>query len=230
MPAESRRPDDVPRGAPPRGGFPLAILAKAPLPGRVKTRLIPRLGPARAARLHARLLEETLAMACRATRPSRITLWTALEDRHPLFEDLAARFGIRLQPQPPGTLGERMYRALAAMPEPGLVIGSDCPALTPALLARCRAALDEVEAVFLPAEDGGYALVGMHRPERRLFEGIDWGSERVMDQTRRRADALGWRLVCPATVWDLDRPADLARYLTTRGLDLEACLGPDAPA
>lgn len=188
----------------------LAILAKAPLPGRVKTRLIPACGAEEAARVHAALLRRTLAVACAALPASRITLWTALEHDHPLFLELARRHGIALRDQPEGDLGRRMYHALA--PGPAMVIGSDCPALTPALLRCCAQALTTHDAVCLPAEDGGYALLGLHRAHPSLFTGIAWGSEAVMAQTRQRLGALGWRLACPATVWDLDRPEDLERW------------------
>ncbi|WP_106229994.1 TIGR04282 family arsenosugar biosynthesis glycosyltransferase [Halomonas ventosae] len=193
------------------GTFPLAILAKAPIPGRVKTRLMPALGAQGACRLHERLLRHALDVALAATMPERITLWTALDHAHPLFRELADRHGIRLRAQPEGDLGERMYQALQAMDTPGLLIGSDCPALTPALLRRCQAALTDADAVFLPVEDGGYALVGLRRADRRLFAAIDWGTNRVMAQTRDRADSLGWRLACPARLWDVDRPEDLDR-------------------
>ncbi|RTR07249.1 glycosyltransferase [Halomonas nitroreducens] len=189
----------------------LAILAKAPLPGRVKTRLIPALGAAGAAALHVRLLRHTLAMALAATRPERITLWTALDPAHPLFLALAEDHGIRLAAQPEGDLGARMHHALVVLGGPGLLVGSDCPVLTPALLGQCQAALETAEAVCLPAEDGGYALVGVRESHLELFRGIDWGGPRVMAQTRQRARALGWRLACPAEVWDVDRPEDLGR-------------------
>ncbi|TFH86249.1 glycosyltransferase [Billgrantia azerbaijanica] len=196
----------------PLGDFPLAILAKAPLPGRVKTRLVPALGAEAAARLHAQLLRHTLAVATRATAARHVTLWTALDHAHPLFLTLVERHGITLKAQPEGDLGRRMHTALAALDGPGLLIGSDCPALTPRLLARCWQALATHEAVCLPAEDGGYGLIGARRAEARLFEDIDWGTERVMAQTRERLRALGWRLACPATVWDVDRPEDVVRW------------------
>ena len=199
--------------------FPLAILAKAPLVGQVKTRLIPALGAERATHLHERLLRQTLATAVAATSARRITLWTALDHAHPLFLELARRYDIELRAQPAGDLGQRMHHALAAMLEPGLVIGSDCAVLTPALLRQCHSALAESDAACLPAEDGGYALIGARRPESGLFAGINWGSERVMAQTRHRVEALGWRLACPATVWDVDRPEDVARWL---GVDAAA--------
>ncbi|MBB3141839.1 TIGR04282 family arsenosugar biosynthesis glycosyltransferase [Halomonas organivorans] len=196
------------RAEPPR----IAVLAKAPLPGRAKTRLIPALGAAGAATLHARLLRRTLAVARAATAPERLTLWTALDHEHPLFIELAEVHGITLAAQQAGDLGRRMHHALAAEAGPGLVVGSDCPVLTPALLRDCWAALAEAEAVCLPAEDGGYGLIGARESDPALFEGIDWGSASVMAQTRARAAALHWRLACPARVWDLDRPDDLVRF------------------
>lgn len=194
-----------------RDDLPLAILAKAPVPGRVKTRLVPTLGAEGACRLHERLLRQTLEVALATTSPRCITLWTALDHVHPLFLTLADRHGIALRAQPEADLGERMHHALQAMGEPGLLIGSDCPILTPALLRCCRAALRSVDAVFLPAEDGGFALVGLNRAEPRLFADIDWGTDQVMAQTRRRAAELDWQLACPARVWDVDRPEDLKR-------------------
>lgn len=197
----------------PPGDFPLAILAKAPVPGLAKTRLIDALGPEGAARLHERLVRHTLEIALASTTAERITLWTALDHHHSFFRELADRYGISLRPQPEGELGERMYRALLAMPEPGLLIGTDCPVLSPLLLGRCRRALDQADVVVLPAEDGGYGLIGVHRPDPRLFDDIPWGTGAVMDKTRDRIASLGWRLACPDTIWDVDRPEDLARLL-----------------
>ncbi|WP_192034919.1 TIGR04282 family arsenosugar biosynthesis glycosyltransferase [Halomonas sp. YLGW01] len=193
-------------------GLPLAILAKAPLPGRVKTRLIPALGAEAAARLHERLLRRTLEVALATTPAHRIVLWTGLEHDHPLFVELATRHGIARRPQPEGDLGERMLSALDAMATPGLLVGSDCPVLTPALLADCQAALALNDGVLLPAEDGGYALVGLNTPRRAFFADIAWGGERVLAQTLARAEALGWSIARPAEVWDIDRPEDLARW------------------
>lgn len=208
---------------------PLAILAKAPVPGRAKTRLIPALGAEGAARLQAQLLRHAVATALAASLPARITLWTALEHDHPLFRELAEHHGIALRAQPEGDLGARMHAALAAMDGPGLVIGSDCPALTPALLRRCAATLSEADGVFVPVEDGGYALVGARRAEPRLFADIDWSTERVMTQTRARAATLHWRLACPARLWDVDRPEDLPR-LARLGETLGVRFLPDPPA
>ncbi|WP_227369972.1 TIGR04282 family arsenosugar biosynthesis glycosyltransferase [Halomonas sp. M20] len=198
--------------------FPLAILAKAPVPGQVKTRLMPRLGAEGATRLHRQLVWQTLETAVAATEPASITLWTSLASRggpeHAFFDTCAEHFGIRLCAQPNGSLGLRMQAALVAMPGPGLVIGCDCPMLDAALLQQCRAILASSECVLLPAEDGGYALIGAHQADSRLFQDIDWGTERVLTQTLERLHELGWSYACPTRVWDLDRPDDLERLLS----------------
>ncbi|HET8789888.1 MAG TPA: TIGR04282 family arsenosugar biosynthesis glycosyltransferase, partial [Modicisalibacter sp.] len=194
----------------------LAILAKAPVPGWVKTRLIPRLGAEEAANLHRQLVWHTLETAVTATSPASITLWTACASQHgpkeyAFFDECIEHFGVCSRAQPEGDLGIRMYAALAAMPGPGLVIGCDCPMLDASLLQRCQAALASADCVLLPAEDGGYALVGSCRADRRLFANIDWSTEKVMAQTLSRIEALGWTCACPAQVWDVDRPADIDR-------------------
>ncbi|MCK0716250.1 TIGR04282 family arsenosugar biosynthesis glycosyltransferase [Chromohalobacter sarecensis] len=191
--------------------FPLAILAKAPLPGKAKTRLIPALGTQGAAQLQERLVRHTLSIALAATTARRIVLWTALDHAHPLFRELAERHDIECRAQPEGSLGDRMHYAFLEMGEPGLLIGSDCPALTPALLKRCHRVLADHEVVLLPAEDGGYALIGLREPDSQLFSGIDWGTAAVMDQTRQRVARSGAKLACPARVWDVDQPEDLDR-------------------
>ncbi|MGQ7245901.1 TIGR04282 family arsenosugar biosynthesis glycosyltransferase [Halomonas sp. V046] len=208
----------------PPGDFPMAILAKAPLPGQAKTRLIPALGAQGAADLHARLVRRTVATALEATRAENITLWTALDHVHPLFIELAGRYGIRLAPQPEGSLGDRMHHALSCMRRPGLLIGTDCPVLSRNLLITCHNRLCQVEGVFLPAEDGGYALVGVRRTAARLFSGIHWGSSRVMAQTRARVAELGWTIDCPTMVWDLDRAEDLRRLADMDALSQENTL------
>ncbi|MEQ5856660.1 TIGR04282 family arsenosugar biosynthesis glycosyltransferase [Halomonas sp. BN3-1] len=202
-------------------GLKLAILAKASIPGQAKTRMIPALGAEGAARLQHRLIEYTLKTALETTSARNITLWTALEHDHPCFVDIRQRFGVTLRPQPEGDLGVRMHAALCSAGGPSLLIGTDCPILDKTLLKTCHKRLKDADSVFLPAEDGGYALVGVRRPDPRLFRGIDWGTSSVMSQTRTRLAELLWTLECPTTVWDLDTPQDLARLADMEALALE---------
>jgi len=188
----------------------LAIFAKAPQPGAAKTRLIAALGAAAAARLQRRLTLRTLQLA-ESFAPRRVTLHCAPDTSHRFFRALRDRRSITLCAQSGDNLGARMANAFAAHGGPLLLIGTDCPALNRAHLALAASALTDHDAVFLPAEDGGYVLVGLKRPYPRIFENIDWGSERVMAQTRERLREQGLRWAEPATLWDVDRPADLTR-------------------
>ena len=189
----------------------IAILAKAPVPGFAKTRLAPVLGPERAARLQARLIVRTVETACAAvTGP--VTLWAAPNPDHMLFMALAARDGLRLARQPDGDIGARMLAAMEAAHGPALIIGTDCPALTPDHLRRAAAVLrDGCDAVLVPAEDGGYVLIGLNQPQPRLFVDMTWSVPTVAEETRRRLAAGGLTFRELPTLWDLDVPSDLPR-------------------
>jgi len=192
----------------------LVVFAKAPQPGRVKTRLVQVLGERGAARLHASLVEDTLRLAAQA-RFARFELHCAPRMRHPFFAALARRYAPTLRAQGRGDLGARMQRAFERVlraADAAVLIGTDCPALRPADLRAAASALqDGADAVFCPAEDGGYALIGLRRVSSCLFSGIDWGSAAVMAQTRARLRGLRWRWRELRTVWDVDRPEDYAR-------------------
>ena len=189
----------------------VAVLAKAPLPGFAKTRLIPALGAGGAALLQARLVERAVATACAAVI-GPVTLWATPDESHPLFQAIGAHLGVTLARQGDGDLGTRMLAAVAAANTPALVIGTDCPALTSDHL---RAAADVLrgggDAVVIPTEDGGYALIGMRAPVHALFLDMHWSAPSVMAETRRRLRALGLTWQEPVTLWDVDLPGDLER-------------------
>jgi uncharacterized protein len=190
----------------------VAILAKAPLAGFAKTRLIPHLGAEGAAGLQRWLLQRTVTTALSAGI-GPVSLWCAPDTTHPDFA-LCRAFGpLALRRQPEGDLGERMLAAIAGTTTPAgtLVIGTDCPALTPALLRQAANALAAHDATVIPAEDGGYVLIGMHRAAPRVFNDVDWGSGRVMAQTQERLKEIGWHWQEFASLWDVDRGEDLAR-------------------
>lgn len=190
------------------------VFARAPVPGQAKTRLIPRLGAAGAAALHAGLVDRTLQTACDSGR--HVQLWCHPDTRHPFFGDCAARWPVSLHAQAGGDLGARMAHALAhalADHDLAVLIGSDCPTLDAGDLDEaCSALADGVDAVLGPAADGGYYLVGLRAPRDAIFAGIDWGSDRVLSQTlaRLRQSDLHHHLL--ARRGDLDTPADLAGF------------------
>jgi len=201
----------------------IAVFAKAPVPGRVKTRLAVHLCEERAARLAAALTSRALATAVGAGI-GPVELWCSPDASHPFFQECASRFRVRLREQRGEDLGSRMEAAIEdalAARSPVLLIGSDCPALDAAVLERAAAALARHDAVFVPAEDGGYVLVGMARRVPGAFDAIAWAGDNVMQQTRERlvrAHAR-WQELDP--LWDVDRPEDYAR-MRREGLGLEA--------
>jgi len=194
----------------PNASAAIAVLAKAPIPGLAKTRLIPSIGAHAAAVLQERLTERAVATAC-AADVGPVTLWCAPSIDQSSFQDLAWRFPIVLKQQPDGDLGDRMLGAIAANNGQTIVIGTDCPALTPAHLRAAAAALDDADAVLIPAEDGGYVLIGARAVHLDLFSDIDWGTLSVLAQTRTRIAALGLKAVELPALWDVDTDADLAR-------------------
>ena len=191
----------------------IAVFAKAPVPGTVKTRLLALLGADGAAGLHAGLVRHALSTAVQA-RVGAVELWCAPDDRHPFFERCAREFGATLRIQRGADLGERMSRAFDAALEDGaalVLIGSDCPAITVDDLRAAARALSSNDAVLVPAEDGGYVLVGLSTALPAMFERIAWGDATVMSETRARLAAAGARWQELAESWDVDRPEDYAR-------------------
>jgi len=201
------------RGEKRQDGLGIAVFARAPVAGEAKTRLIPLLGAERAAGLHASLVCKTLASAV-AAKLGDVTLLCAPDTSHSFFEKCRVEFKVRLATQRPGDIGERMLGTFQAARGPLLLAGSDCPPLSASHFRQCADALrGGLDAVFLPAEDGGYALIGLQRPIASLFLGIEWGTERVMEETRARLRAAALKWSEPAILWDVDRPKDLARLL-----------------
>jgi len=203
-------------------GTAVIVFARAPTPGAVKTRLIPLLGAEGAAELHARLIKRTLATA-RTADFRRVELHGTPGIDDPVFRFCAEHFAVELRAQADGDLGARMLAAfqstLVACPR-ALLVGSDCPALSALHLRQADSALrDAADAVFVPCEDGGYALIGLTRADARLFDGIAWGSETVMADSRARLSALGWRWRELETLWDVDRPEDYDRLVKSGLLD-----------
>lgn len=219
-----------------RDAVAVAVLARAPIPGQAKTRLIPRLGPEGAARLQAWLTRRAVATALDAGI-GPVALWGAPDCGHPLFGECAALGAVALHEQPGGDLGERMLRALTVPPGAiaTMVIGTDCPALRPGHLIDVAERLRRGDdAVFLPAEDGGYVLAGLRAPAAskfagselgresarreptrdgllQLFADMPWGGATVMEETRCRLRGLGWCWSEPDLLWDVDRPEDIDR-------------------
>jgi rSAM/selenodomain-associated transferase 1 len=190
----------------------IAVLAKAPVPGFANTRLIPAIGAHAAAVLQERMTERTVATALEAN-VGPVTLWGAPDAGHDTFLKMVVHHPITLRPQPHGDLGARMLAATSVAAGPVLVIGTDCPALTAVhLRGAARALRDEgADVVLIPAEDGGYVLIGTRAPYPQIFSGIAWSTPRVLPETRTRVIAQRLRLAELPPLWDVDTEKDLAR-------------------
>jgi uncharacterized protein len=189
----------------------IAIMAKAPIPGVVKTRLIPTIGAHAAAVLQERLTERAIATAL-AADVGPVTLWCSPDATHSTFLKLVMQQRIILKRQPEGDLGARMLAAMAASSDPVLVIGTDCPALTELHLRGAANALREGNDVTLiPAEDGGYVLIGTRTPQPAIFAGIAWGASTVLAETRARVIEQRLMLTEQPPLWDIDTEAEFVR-------------------
>lgn len=193
----------------------IALLAKAPIAGFAKTRLIPVLGEQGAAALHQRLLEHQLnqLQSLVQNHQVNVTLWRAGDQQHPFWHYCAEHFSeIAQRPQSEGDLGARMHACIQTN-SPSLIIGSDCPLLTTQRLSDALHALQKHPVVINPAEDGGYVLIGLQQADPLLFKDMPWGTDRVMSDTRQRLSERGLSYYLCPTLWDVDEPQDYQRLL-----------------
>ena len=196
----------------------ILIFAKAPVPGEVKTRLIPTLGEQGAAMLHTALVERAITTA-KATRLD-VVLCCAPDVTHNFFTDCADDFDIALAKQNTDpNLGCRMLaglnEALLCWPRV-LLIGADCPALDKRHLLEAAEKLATHDVVLTPADDGGYVLIGARQTRPAMFAGIDWGTDRVLAQQHAALNNAGLTAHDMQGLWDVDRPDDLARLKTLK--------------
>lgn len=194
----------------------LVIFTRFPVPGQTKTRMMPALGAEGAARLQEAMTGHTIlnARVWAASRGAGLSARTTGAE--------AKRFHQWFGPDLPvvdqgsGDLGQRMARAVADALDAGatqvVIIGCDAPDLAACHLDDAYAALQTNDAVFGPAEDGGYYLVGLRAPQPALFSGIEWGCDNVMARTRTIAAREGIRWAELGPLNDVDEPADLARW------------------
>ncbi|MGF1479174.1 MAG: TIGR04282 family arsenosugar biosynthesis glycosyltransferase [Cyanophyceae cyanobacterium] len=192
----------------------LLIFTRYPEPGKTKTRLIPALGEAGAANLQQQMTQHTLKQAkeLRSQRPLSIQVYYAGGSSTVMQAWLGP--DLTYCQQGVGDLGQRMKQAfqsaLAAGMERVVAIGTDCPDIDAAILAKALTALKQHDLVLGPAEDGGYYLIGLKRLVPELFTGIDWGTETVLRSTQHIAQTLGLTVYSLRLLNDVDRPEDLS--------------------
>ncbi|MEM1113812.1 MAG: TIGR04282 family arsenosugar biosynthesis glycosyltransferase [Pseudomonadota bacterium] len=190
----------------------LQQFARSPVPGRVKTRLQPALGPEQACDVHRDLVTWT-ADQLLASGLGVVELWVAGEADDPLFQMLLARGVAALRIQEGEDLGARMCAALrdgCGRASGALLVGSDCPGIDAAYLAMAAASIKGADLVLGPAEDGGFVLIGGRKaPPPALFDDTIWGSSSVLDSTLKRAAQLGLDVSLLPCLRDIDRLEDL---------------------
>ena len=201
----------------------ILIFTKAPVAGQVKTRLVPHISASLAARLHETLTHDRLRM-CTSGNLCDVQLWCSPDTRHPFFFDCKECYQIQLHAQRGSNLGERMSHALKTMLgqyEKIIIIGTDAPALGIDTMDAAIEQLDSNDVVLVPAEDGGYVLIGAATYHEDLLVDVPWGTKNVLTNTVCNIEHLHLQYSLLAECWDVDRPADLERYLALNA-DLSA--------
>jgi hypothetical protein len=178
------------------------------LPGKVKTRLIPDIGAARAARVYRYCLEYTLAVVNQSGLDYQLFISEASDD--PLFQQEDYRL------QKGEDLGARMFHAFQELLSRGshgaLIIGTDCLDITSMHLQEAARSLADHELVLIPALDGGYTLIGCTTIDPSLFDRLRWSSDQVYQQTMTNAQRLNYRTMSLEPIRDIDSLQDLEHY------------------
>jgi uncharacterized protein len=195
------------------------ILCKAPVPGRVKTRLIPAFSAPEATRLHAAMAETVIDRARSLFADVHLAADVC---NHPFF----ARFELPVVAQGPGGLGERLARlctaAFAESGRPVLFLGTDSPHMPVQRLTSAAKLLRSHDVVIGPVEDGGYDLIACRSCWPGIFERIRWSSAHVLDDTLARINTLGLSRALLDTSFDVDRADDVARAKSNGWVDATA--------
>jgi hypothetical protein len=201
----------------------IAIMAKAPEPGEVKTRLCPPLSLDEAARLYRCFLLDKIDQV-KALKVGAPAIAYTPDHARALFAALVTP-NFRLIPQEGPDLGARILNTLNRLIDFGhsgaVAVGSDTPTLPLAYLetAVSLLAAPAIDVVLGPSQDGGYYLIGLRKPHPELFEQMQWSTAEVFSETMRRARAKGLRVACLPPWYDVDTPEDLRRLKETLRLN-----------
>ena len=192
------------------------VFAKAPVAGMVNTRLIPDIGVAKATRLQHDLIHKRLASLTDAGL-CKVVLYCSPDITDDFFKACTKQYSVELKNQSGVDLGEKMANAIDEQSRSYnnvIIVGTDAPALDSDQVEDAIKTLnDGNDVVIVPAEDGGYVLIGMNQPHKVLFLSVPWGSERVLTKTRANVVAAGLKLTELETSWDIDRAEDYYRWL-----------------
>lgn len=187
----------------------LQLFSKPPIEGRVKSRLAIDIGDTQATEIYRHCLSHSMDLVTQSGLDYQ--LWLSENSQDPIFR------GNPLMLQQGHNLGARMYHAISSQLQDQaidkvILIGSDCLDLS---LDHLQQALDRLatnDLVLLPSVDGGYVLIGCRKIDQQLFSDVEWGSDRVLQQTQNNAAALSYRLSLLAAVRDIDTLKDVNHY------------------
>lgn len=202
----------------------IVLMAKAPVPGEVKTRLMPRLSAFEAAELYRCFLLDAVERAQQVRGAHVILAYAPADGLQRLPAEV--RRAVPCVPQPGGHLGERMhglFKALFAQGcDPVVIVGTDLPTLPPHYITAAFDLLEHGPVTLGPGLDGGYYLLGLRGTLPDVFEGIEWSTSRVFQQTCERLRRLGYAVRCTPPWYDVDNAGDLDRLITHLAL-LQSC-------
>jgi len=194
----------------------ILLFAKAPVAGQVNTRLIPELGIEAATQLQYHLIHQRMKALSHA-RLCEVVIMCAPDINHTCFTECQVLYPVSLHLQQGENIGERMLSGMIWALEKKsrvIIIGTDAPSLDIKTIDNALMNLhDNTNVVITPAEDGGYVLIGVDDNYPALFDGISWGTEKVMQQTRDRISQSDLSSYETESRWDIDRPEDYQRYL-----------------
>jgi len=189
----------------------LVIFAKSPLPGKVKTRLIPVLGKEGACQLYKSMAQKIITNLSSAN-VCHVHLYIHPVINHGFFKDLQKANELTMFQQEGKDLGDRMSHAIDVSLKDHakvIIIGTDCPEYSADYIEQAIYGLDDKDVVIGPAKDGGYVLIGMKQPHSHLFTQIDWGKSTVLDKTLKKIDEISLHYQLLQALHDIDVPADL---------------------
>lgn len=188
--------------------IPLLVFAKAPIPGKVKTRLESHCSQIQAAEIASILLDQTLANVC-SVWPGDVFISTWLDFDHPFLRKLAKKYGVEILPQREGDLGQKMNAAFSEFGYPMVILGSDAPHVSERSLLDAHRQLSSKRSVIGPSEDGGYYLIGLAEAADQLFVGQSWGTASVLNKTLEASISSGLELLQLEPLQDVDTWDDL---------------------
>jgi rSAM/selenodomain-associated transferase 1 len=199
----------------------IIVFTRYPEIGKTKTRLIPAIGAEKAANLQRKMTEKTLQKVSKikeniSTDENEIDVKIYYNGGSLLLMQQWLGHDLTLIKQIEGELGAKMYSALEnnyhQNQTPVIIIGIDCPFLDQKILFQALTAVENNDLVIGKAEDGGYYLIGLNKPRKKLFDNINWGTDQVYNQTIQIAQTLNLSIHNLPVLKDIDRPEDLAFY------------------